>query len=164
MKKMPLYNELRARECKHGYKIQYFGGWIKRWKTLSKNQYGDPCVYGFDVLPLRVILNTQEDAEEYVRTRVTMMDMQSVSVQVLQSRQNIRLVRYTTNDGIFYHVEEKETSFCEKWLTAEAWRLTHEENECVDIRDKVLNKAEVYIRMILRYEAQRASVHESMPC
>lgn len=161
---MPLYNELRARECKHGYKIQYFGGWIKRWKTLSKNQYGDPCVYGFDVLPLRVILNTQEDAEEYVRTRVTMMDLQSVSVQVLQSHQNIRLVRYTANDGVFYHVEEKQRTFGEKWLTAEAWRLTHEENECVDIRDKVLNKAEVYIRMILRYEAQRASVHESMPC
>lgn len=113
---------------------------------------------------MTVILDTQEEAEEYVRTRVTMMDLQSVSVQVLQSHQNIRLVRYTANDGVFYHVEEKQRTFGEKWLTAEAWRLTHEENECVDIRDKVLNKAEVYIRMILRYEAHRASIYESMPC
>ncbi|MDI6977251.1 hypothetical protein [Serratia sp. Se-RSBMAAmG] len=161
---MPLYNELRARECKCGYKIQYFGGWFKRWKTLSKYQYGDPSIYGIDVLPMTVILNTEENAEEYVRARVTMMDLESVSVQVLQSHHNIRLVRYTANDGVFYHVEEREKSFGEKWLTAEAWRLTHEENECVDIRDKVLNKAEVYIKMILRYEAHRASIYESMPC
>lgn len=161
---MPLYNRLRAIECKHGYKIQYFGGWFKRWKTLSKCQYGDPSTYGIDVLPMTVILDTQEDAEEYVRARVTMMDLQSVSVQVLQSRQNIRLVRYTTNDGVFYHVEEKERSFGEKWLTAEAWRLNHEENACVDFRDKVLNKAEVYIKTILRHEARRAAVYENMPC
>lgn len=161
---MPLYNELRAIECKHGYKIQYFGGWIKRWKTLSKNQYGDPNIHGFDVLPMTITLNTQEEAEEYVRTRVTMMDLNSVSTQVLQSHNNIRLVKYTTDDGVFYHAEEKETSFCEKWLTAEAWRLTHEENNCADIRDKVLNKAEVYIRAILRYEGDRAAVYERMPC
>lgn len=161
---MPLYNELRAIECKHGYKIQYFGGWFKRWKTLSKYQYGDPSIYGIDVLPMTVILNKQEEAEEYVRARVTMANLNSVSALVLQSHNNIRLVKYITDDGVFYHVEEKERSFGEKWLTAEAWRLTHEENNCADIRDKVLNKAEVYIRAILRYEAHRASIYESMPC
>lgn len=160
---MPLYNRMRAIESKGFYKIQYYGGLFKRWKTLKKKQYGNPEIHGFDVISHPVKIIDLQEAEDYVRSRVTMFDLESVSSVLLVSHKNIRLVKYTTTDGIFYHVEENEGIFNTHWLTAKAWRLTHKDNNCHEINKAVLSQAKGYIEEFFKYSRIRAGVNDNSP-
>lgn len=161
---MALFNQLRVARNNDGYHIEYMtGALFKRWKAIKRTRYEftKSPDDSLELVDVEMNFHHKSWAEDYIKKCLTTADIRNVSMEVLLNLGKVRLVKYSAEDGVFYHWEEKRKR-SEEFVAVDVWRFDDEASVPDSFEKNIINQYEMRAKYFYHVLAKRNNMAASV--